>query len=63
MNSRPNYRQRFTTFLDEWFRVHVDGRSVYVWHARRLQEVVFMHIPRFLFLGGSIYAIYQLNLR
>jgi hypothetical protein len=49
--------------MNDWFKIKVDGKAIYVWHARRLQEVVFMHIPRFLFLGGSIYAIFCINMR
>ena len=32
----PSLRQRWTAFVDEWFRIRIDGKSVYVWHARRL---------------------------
>ena len=60
---QQSYRMRFNKWLNDWFKIKVDGRSIYVWHARRLQEVMFMHIPRFIFLGGSIYTIFKINLR
>lgn len=47
----------------EWFKISIDGRSVYVWHSRRFEEIMYMHVPRFLFLAGSIYAIFLINLR
>ena len=48
---------------NEWFKISIDGKSVYVWHSRRFEEMMYMQVPRFLFLAGSIYIIYLINLR
>lgn len=28
--------QRFHIWFNDWFKIRIDGKSVYVWHARRL---------------------------
>ena len=37
--------------------------SIYVWKSRAFEEMIYMHIPRFMFLAASCYVIYQINLR
>ena len=56
-------RSRFNKLMQDWLMVRIDGKTVYVWHSRRLQEIIYMHIPRFLFLSGAIYTIYLINLQ
>eukprot|EP00347_Sterkiella_histriomuscorum_P010217 403377152 len=53
--------------IKEWFRqklmVEVGRKKVYFWKARQFEEVMYLHLPRFLFLSASCYIIYQINLR
>ena len=51
-------RSRFNKLMKDWFMIQIEGKSVFVWHSKRLQEVLLMHVPRFIFLTGSIYTIY-----
>ena len=51
------------TKVDEYFNIKIDGKTVKVWHSRKFNEVIFLHIPRFIFLTGGIYSIYIINVR
>ena len=56
-------RSRFNKLMKDWFMISIQGKSVYVWHSKRLQEVLLMHVPRFLFLTGSIWTIYCMKVQ
>ena len=56
-------RSRFNKLMKDWFMISIEGKSVYVWHSKRLQEVLLMHVPRFLFLTGSIWTIYCMKVQ
>ena len=56
-------RQRMQTAFDNLFLLRIGSKSVYIWHSRRFEEILYMHVPRLLFLSLSIYTIYYINLR
>jgi uncharacterized membrane protein len=58
-----SFKQQLRSAADKFFLIRLDDKSVYFWHSRRFEEFAYMHIPRFLFLAGSIYAIYTINLK
>ena len=60
---RPSAMMKAREMFNEMFRIKIDGKSVFIWHSRRFEEIAYMHVPRFLFLSGSIWVIYQINLR
>ena len=49
--------------MDKFFLIKVGQSHVYFWHSRRFEEFFYMHIPRFIFLAGSIYTIYTISLK
>ena len=49
--------------FDNLFLLRIGSKSVYIWHSRRFEEILYMHVPRLLFLSLSIYTIYYINLR
>lgn len=56
-------RQQLRNAIDNFFLIKIGNKSLYFWHSRRFEEFAYMHIPRFLFLAGSIYSIYTISLR
>ena len=56
-------RQRVSQAFDRFFLIKLGDKSVYFWHSRRFEELAYMHVPRFVFLAGSIYVIYTISLR
>ena len=55
--------QRLKDKIGDKLKVQMGKQSIYVWRSRRFEEVMYLHFPRFLFLGFSCYVIYKINLR
>ena len=45
------------------FLIKIGSKSIYFWNSRAFEEILYMHVPRFIFLAGSIYTIYTISLR
>lgn len=58
-----SWRQQFWAKFDSIFLIKLGHRSVYFWHSRAFEEILLMHLPRFIFLAGSIYTIYTISLK
>ena len=60
--NRLTWRERWDAFKKQKLTVQHKGQSIYIWRSRMFEEVMFMYLPRFLFVLGSSYVIYQINL-
>ena len=49
--------------MESRFKIQVGPNSIYIWRSRRFEELIYLHIPRFLFLAGSCYLIYRISLK
>ena len=58
-----SWRQQLSQKFDNFFLIKIGQKSVYFWHSRAFEEILFMHVPRFLFLAGAIFTIYSISLR
>ena len=56
-------RQRLKDSIGSKLKVQVGKNSIYVWRSRAFEEIAYLHLPRFLFLGFSCYVIYRINVR
>ena len=63
MRQRLSIRDRVKAFVNDKLSVQVGQNSIYVWKSRRFEEMIYMHIPRLLFLVASCYVIYRISLR
>ena len=64
-NRKKKFKETTTNFwsnLKATFRIDNGSKSIYVWHSRKFEEFMYMHIPRFLFLAGSCFVIYTITL-
>lgn len=58
-----SWRQQVRKNFDNFFLIKVGQKSIYFWHSRAFEEILFMHLPRLIFLSGAIYTIYTISLK
>lgn len=63
LRARVPLKKQLSDFVSSKFKITVGNNSIYVWKSRRFEEMIYMHIPRMLFLTASCYVIYRINLR
>jgi hypothetical protein len=56
-------RTRLTNAITGKFKIEVGQKSIYIWRARKFEEVAYLHLPRFAFLSFSCYLIYRIKLK
>jgi len=54
---------RLNKAIDKYFTVKVGRESIYIWKSRRFEEMMYMHLPRLIFISFSVYVIYRINLK
>ena len=63
VRQRVSLKQRLIDSINAKLKVQVGSNSIYIWKSRRFEEMFFLHVPRFLFLGISCYIIYRISLK
>ena len=68
LSIRQRIFNRIVAYIDYYFLKYLTversrNRRKYIWKTKTFREVVFLHIPRMLFIFGMVYACHKINNR